>query len=73
MSEVKLKSLKIPGLAEIFTIPGVMKGATALLAGDSGLVPAPSIDDKDKFLKGDGTWSTVDTGSLATLYTYVEE
>lgn len=32
------------------------KGATASAAGREGLVPAPAIADKDKYLKGDGTW-----------------
>ena len=34
-----------------------MTGATSSAAGKSGLVPAPSAGDQDKFLKGDGTWS----------------
>ena len=33
-------------------------GATADAAGAKGLVPAPAIADKDKFLKGDGTFAT---------------
>lgn len=49
-----------------------MIGATASAAGTHGLVPAPSVNDKDKFLKGDGTWSTVSNESVAILYTYVE-
>lgn len=32
-------------------------GATSQSAGVHGLVPAPQIADKDKFLKGDGTWA----------------
>ena len=32
-------------------------GATASAAGKAGLVPAPAIADKDKLLKGDGTWT----------------
>ena len=32
-------------------------GATTLANGTVGLVPAPLIADKDKFLKGDGTWA----------------
>ncbi len=35
-----------------------MKGATAEEKGEAGTVPAPEITDKDKFLKGDGTWGT---------------
>lgn len=34
-------------------------GATSQSAGVHGLVPAPQIADKDKFLKGDGTWAEV--------------
>ena len=34
-----------------------MVGATAQKAGTGGAVPAPAISDKDKFLKGDGSWS----------------
>ena len=33
-----------------------MTGSTSLLAGTSGLVPAPAAGDEDKVLKGDGTW-----------------
>mgnify|MGYP003300417121 CR=1 FL=1 len=33
-------------------------GATTQQAGTSGLVPAPTTSDPDKFLKGDGTWGT---------------
>ena len=33
-------------------------GATASTDGEEGLVPQPLIADKDKFLKGDGTWAT---------------
>ena len=37
-------------------------GATTETAGKKGLVPAPAIADKDKFLKGDGTFGTpIDT------------
>ena len=31
-------------------------GATAQANGEAGLVPAPLIAEKDKFLRGDGTW-----------------
>ena len=31
-------------------------GATSQQAGIHGLVPAPLVTEKDKFLKGDGTW-----------------
>ena len=34
-----------------------MIGATEYSNGKAGLVPAPAIKDKDKFLRGDGVWS----------------
>lgn len=38
---------------------GTMGGASATTAGSAGLVPAPSAGDQNKFLRGDGTWATV--------------
>lgn len=35
----------------------VMTGATADVAGTSGLVPAPAAGAQDKFLRGDGAWA----------------
>ena len=35
------------------------KGSTSLAQGSPGLVPAPGVSDRSKFLKGDGTWDTV--------------
>ena len=34
-------------------------GATSSAAGAHGLVPAPAVADRTKFLKGDGSWDTV--------------
>lgn len=36
------------------------RGATANDDGTSGLVPAPAIVDREKFLKGDGTWVLIE-------------
>ncbi len=33
-----------------------MTGATSYANGTKGLVPAPAIADREKFLRGDGTW-----------------
>ena len=46
-------------VAKISDIPSYsdFTGATAQADGVHGFVPAPLIADKDKFLKGDGTWS----------------
>jgi hypothetical protein len=40
----------------------VMVGATTTVAGTKGLVPAPPIADKEKFLKGDGSWQHAGLG-----------
>ena len=33
-----------------------MTGATETTDGKAGLVPAPTVSDTKKFLRGDGTW-----------------
>ena len=38
-------------------------GATSIAGGAAGLVPAPSSGDEGKYLKGDGTWGAVSSGS----------
>lgn len=38
-------------------------GATSITSGLSGLVPAPQTGDESKFLRGDGTWASVESGS----------
>ena len=43
----------------INTAVGVMRGATASAAGTSGLVPTPLAGDQNKFLKGNGSWATI--------------
>lgn len=40
---------------------GDFTGASATQAGGAGLVPAPSMGDQGKFLRGDGTWATAST------------
>lgn len=41
-------------------------GTDGTTAGTAGLVPAPTTTDGDKYLKGDGTWGTVQAGSNYT-------
>lgn len=50
------------------TIPSYsdFTGATSSTAGAHGLVPAPAAGDEGKFLQGDGTWATVQSGSVYT-------
>lgn len=48
-----------------------MGGANGTAAGTAGLVPAPTATDNNKFLKGDGTWSTVATSDTKVTQTVV--
>lgn len=53
---------------EIKSSMDVFTGATAQADGVAGIVPAPLIADRNKFLKGDGTWATVpDENTTYTL------
>ena len=45
-----------------------MTGATSAANGAKGLVPAPTKADKDKYLKGDGTWGTPSGGGGTSDY-----
>lgn len=52
-----------------------MVGATSSANGKKGVVPQPLIADKDKFLRGDGTWANPSgsggTGTQALAYKYL--
>ena len=48
-----ITGLGIPGQDTTYS---AFTGASAGAAGTSGLVPAPSAGDNEKFLRGDGTW-----------------
>lgn len=43
-----------------------MTGATAAADGIAGLVPQPHAGDQIKFLRGDGTWSTINIPTFDT-------
>ena len=49
-----------------------MEGATSSAAGTSGLVPAPSAGDQDKFLNGSGNWGVPSYTANAGTATYAE-
>lgn len=53
--------------------PVVMTGATGSSNGVAGYVPQPLIADKDKFLKGDGTWAVGGGGSPAFTELWVND
>lgn len=43
-------------------------GATSSAAGTTGLVPQPQAGDQGKFLKGDGTWTTIPASATQNLF-----
>ena len=47
----------------------VMKAATSSSAGSSGLVPTPASGSQNKYLKGNGTWSTISQSEVTNLTT----
>lgn len=54
-------------VVEALSAVGAFSGAEEGVDGVAGLVPQPTAEDKDKFLKGDGTWAN------ATAYIEWEE
>ena len=44
-----------------------MTGATSSAAGTAGVVPAPAAGDNTKFLRGDGTWTSMGGSYLASV------
>lgn len=50
-----------------------MVGAKSDAAGKAGYVPAPAAGDQTKFLRGDGTWVTVDVGEIDGMLDALEE
>lgn len=46
--------------SSISTVISAMTGASKDVAGTAGLVPQPKAGDQNKFLRGDGTWVTLD-------------
>lgn len=49
------------------TTYSAFKGATGSAAGGTGLVPAPQAADSGKYLKGDGTWGTIETPDIEAI------
>lgn len=46
----------------------IMTGADENNAGTAGYVPAPQAGDEGKFLRGDGTWATIETSSTTQIF-----
>lgn len=62
--------IKKNGAWENFILPvsvPTMKGASSTSDGTKGLVPQPSLGDQNKYLKADGTWSTINIPDTYTL------
>ena len=67
--EPPVKDVKVDGtsaVSEKVAHINTMTGATAQADGAKGLVPTPTIADKDKVLKGDGTWGSAGTNVSIT-------
>ena len=58
---------KVFSFADKDTTYEVMTGATNTANGASGLVPIPISGDNKKFLRGDGTWQSVEIGSIGEM------
>ena len=56
----KIAQIDVSGETNNIYIP-YMRGATATLGGEGGIVPTPQIGDKDKYLRGDGTWTEIES------------
>ena len=50
----------------IETAVSVMEGPTLVSPGKSGLVPQPRVGDGTKFLRGDGTWVSINVPTFDT-------
>lgn len=44
-------------------------GATSKSDGRMGLVPKPTVDERNFYLRGDGTWAPIETSSSANIWT----
>ena len=49
-----------------------MTGATSSTPGKKGSVPAPSVANRDKYLRGDGTWNAPNAAELTALDAYLK-
>ena len=49
-----------------------MRGATSDTPGMSGIVPIPSAGSENKYLKGDGTWSSITQSDVTDLVSDLE-
>lgn len=55
--------------AVINDMPTDFTGATSSVGGTSGLVPAPSAGDENKFLRGSGSWGKFATSGFFNIAT----
>ena len=57
------------GLTQAIGGIAVFSGATDTTTSNKGLVPVAAAGDQKKFLRGDGIWSTVESGLTKVVYT----
>jgi len=53
--------------------PSTFGAASAQQDGTDGFVPAPDAGDQDKYLKGDGTWATINIPEVADMVGATEQ
>ena len=68
LNKPKINNVTLSGELSLIDLgihnPVTMTGATSSADGAAGYAPKPLIADKDKFLKGDGTWSPVSASGV---------
>lgn len=68
-SYVKLLSNPSGELSNYIRVDDIFGGTDGATVGMNGLVPAPTPQDTDKYLKSDGTWASVSGGGETSDYT----
>ena len=66
VTKADITALGIPG-SDTNTTYSAFKGATASVAGGTGLVPAPAAGYTSRYLRGDGTWQTPPNTTYSTF------
>ena len=66
VTKADITALGIPG-QDTNTTYSAFKGATASVAGGTGLVPAPAAGYTSRYLRGDGTWQTPPNTTYSTF------
>lgn len=72
IESIVLGNTELEPVSKKVTIPN-MEGAGEETAGSAGLVPSPSASDREKFLRGDGTWANAPQTDISGLEADISE